>query len=214
MDPRSARNYDLSHFTGGWVMFSSLFAYLGLGMIMVSSMLLLIGQNHRFSMVLLAVQYLALFFLIVQVWPLGLAAVKMISGWMGVAILAATLLPRAASYDLETGISSRLFRVLLGVLVWVLFFTIAPFFARWLPIPYVFLWSGGILLGVGLLQLGIFHSPLQVIIGLLTVLSGFEILYAAVENSTLVTVLLAVITLGLAIGGAYILNPIKTEDKT
>jgi hypothetical protein len=132
---------------------------------------------------------------------------------MGVAILAATLLPKTGSQDLEPGISSRLFRLLLGVLVWVLFFTIAPSFARWLPVPYVFLWSSGILLGVGLLQLGTSQSPLRVIIGLLTVISGFEILYAAVENSTLVTVLLAVVTLGLAIGGAYILNPIKTEGK-
>jgi hypothetical protein len=45
------------------------------------------------------------------------------------------------------------------------------------------------------------------------VISGFEILYAAVENSTLVTVLLAVVTLGLAIVGAYILTPVKTEEK-
>jgi len=72
----------------------------------------------------------------------------------------------------------------------------------------------GILLGVGLLQLGISRSPLRIIIGLLTVLSGFEILYAGVENSTLVTVLLAVVTLGLAIGGAYVLTPMKTEEKS
>ena len=194
-------------------MFSSVLAYLGLALIMGSSMLLLIGQNYRISMVLLAAQYLAVFLLIFQVWPLGLAAVKMISGWMGVAILFATLVQRTGSPDPEPGISSRLFRLLLGVLVWVLFFTIAPSFARWLPVPSVFLWSGGILLGVGLLQLGTSQSPLRVIIGLLTVISGFEILYAAVENSTLVTVLLAVVTLGLAIVGAYILNPVKTEEK-
>jgi hypothetical protein len=194
-------------------MFSSVLAYLGLALIMGSSMLLLIGQNYRISMVLLAAQYLAVFLLIFQVWPLGLAAVKMISGWMGVAILFATLVQRTGSPDPEPGISSRLFRLLLGVLVWVLFFTIAPSFVRWLPVPSVFLWSGGILLGVGLLQLGTSQSPLRVIIGLLTVISGFEILYAAVENSTLVTVLLAVVTLGLAIVGAYILTPVKTEEK-
>ena len=194
-------------------MFSSVLAYVGLALIMGSSMILLIGQNHRISLVLLAVQYLAVFLLIFQVWPLGLAAVKMISGWMGVAILFATLVQKTGSSDPEPGISSRLFRLLLGVLVWVLFFTIAPSFARWLPVPSVFLWSGGILLGVGLLQLGTSQSPLRVIIGLLTVISGFEILYAAVENSTLVTVLLAMVTLGLAIVGAYVLNPVKTEEE-
>ncbi len=68
-------------------------------------------------------------------------------------------------------------------------------------------------MGTGLLQLGISKSPLRIIIGLLTVICGFEIFYAAVENSTLVTALLAVITLGLAVTGAYILNPIITGDK-
>ena len=195
-------------------MVSSLLAYLGLGLIMGVSMLLLIGQNHRFSMVLLAIQYFAEFLLIFQVWPVGLAAVKMIAGWMAVSILAATLWSKTGPQDREPGVSSRLFRLLLGVLVWVLFFIIAPSFARWLPVPYVFLWSGGILLGVGLLQLGTSQYLWRVIIGLLTFVSGFEILYAAVENSTLVTALLASVTLGLAIVGAYILNPVKTENKT
>jgi hypothetical protein len=194
-------------------MVSSLLAYLGLGLIMGSSMLLLLGQNHRVSLVILAVQYLAVFFLIVQVWPLGLAAVKMIAGWMAVTILGATLLPIEEPLETESGISTRLFRLLLGVLIWVLIFTVSPSITRWLPVPYVFLWSGGILFGVGLLQLGISNTPLRVIIGLITVISGFEILYAAVENSTLVTILLAVVTLGLAITGAYILNPSKPEVK-
>ena len=46
---------------------------------------------------------------------------------------------------------------------------------------------------------------LRVILGLLTLLTGFEILYAAVENSILVTGLLAVTNLGLGIVGSYLL---------
>jgi hypothetical protein len=194
-------------------MFSSLLAYVGLGLIMGLSMLLLVGQNRKVSLLLLALQYLAVSFLIVQVWPLGLAAIKMIAGWTGTAILGATLFQGTSSKELESSISSRLFRLLLGVLVWILIFTITSSLARWLPMPNVFLWSGGILLGVGLLQLGITNSPLRVIIGLLSVISGFEILYAAVENSTLVTILLAVITLGLSIVGAYILTPTRSEQE-
>jgi len=45
-----------------------------------------------------------------------------------------------------------------------------------------------------------------VIVGLLTVLAGFEIMYAAVESSALVTALLAVVNLGLALAGAYFMN--------
>jgi hypothetical protein len=39
----------------------------------------------------------------------------------------------------------------------------------------------------------------------MTVLSGFEILYAAVEGSVLVAALLAIINLGLALVGSYLL---------
>jgi uncharacterized membrane protein len=66
--------------------------------------------------------------------------------------------------------------------------------------------SGSLLLiGMGLLHLGITSYVLRVVIGLMTVLSGFEILYSAVEGSILVAALLAVINLGLALVGAYLL---------
>jgi hypothetical protein len=63
-----------------------------------------------------------------------------------------------------------------------------------------------LLVGLGLLHLGITSDSFQVIIGLLTVLAGFEIMYAAVESSALVTALLAVVNLGLALAGAYFMN--------
>jgi hypothetical protein len=50
------------------------------------------------------------------------------------------------------------------------------------------------------------------VLGLLTVLSGFEILYAAVETATLVAGLLAAINLGLALVGAYLLAAPSLED--
>jgi len=62
-----------------------------------------------------------------------------------------------------------------------------------------------LLIGMGLLHLGISTDILRVAIGLMTVLSGFEIIYSAVEGSVLVAALLAVITLGLALVGSYLL---------
>jgi hypothetical protein len=66
--------------------------------------------------------------------------------------------------------------------------------------------GGLILICVGLLHLGMTTRPMRVIIGLLTVLSGFEVLYAAVETSLLVAGLQALTTLGLALVGAYLLS--------
>jgi hypothetical protein len=46
----------------------------------------------------------------------------------------------------------------------------------------------------------------------MTVLAGFEILYATVEGSILVAALLAVINLGLALVGAYLLIASNAEQ--
>ncbi len=66
-------------------------------------------------------------------------------------------------------------------------------------------WGSFLLIGFGILQLGLTSHPLRVIIGLLTALSGFEVIYAAIESSNLVTGLLAGVNLGLALAGAYML---------
>jgi predicted phage tail protein len=67
---------------------------------------------------------------------------------------------------------------------------------------------------MGILQLGFRTDPLSSVLGLLTFLSGFEILYAAIEQSTLVAGLLAVINLSLALVGAYlILAPQMAGDE-
>ena len=69
-----------------------------------------------------------------------------------------------------------------------------------------------LLIGMGLLHLGISAQVLRVAIGLMTVLSGFEILYSTVEGSILVAALLAVINLGLALVGAYLLIASYTRE--
>jgi hypothetical protein len=48
----------------------------------------------------------------------------------------------------------------------------------------------------------------------LTVLSGFEVLYAAVENSILVAALLAAVNLCLALVGSYLLNVSVAREDT
>jgi hypothetical protein len=74
-------------------------------------------------------------------------------------------------------------------------------------------WGALTLIGLGLLQLGFNSKPLPTTIGLLTILAGFEIVYAAIENSILVASLLTLITLGVSLAGAYlILSPQMEED--
>ena len=89
-----------------------------------------------------------------------------------------------------------------------------PQIQSWIPgISAVQTLGGMLLIGMGLLRLSFDVNPLPAILGLLTALSGFEILYAAVEPSALVAGLLAGITLGLALTSAYLLvAPVMEEN--
>ena len=69
-----------------------------------------------------------------------------------------------------------------------------------------------VLMGLGMLHLGMTIQPFRVILGLLTVLSGFEALYAALESSILVAAMLSTVNLGLALVGAYLLTARKSEE--
>jgi hypothetical protein len=76
----------------------------------------------------------------------------------------------------------------------------------WLPASALPLrWGALVLIGLGLLHLGMTLAPLRVILGLLTTLLGFEVLFSTLENSILVVGLMSVITLGLALAGSYLL---------
>jgi uncharacterized membrane protein len=144
-----------------------------------------------------------------QHWPLGMASVKVVAGWMSAAILGMTRssLPREDQMEKQSVLPrGRLFRLFAtGIVI-----TIALIFTPRVSVimadaGFVVTAGGLILAGMGLLQLGITSHILRVTVGLMTFLSGFEILYTAVENSILVTAMLAVINLGLALAGSYLL---------
>jgi hypothetical protein len=69
-----------------------------------------------------------------------------------------------------------------------------------------------VLAGIGALQLGSSSQTGRIILGLLMILSGFEVYYAAVEGSILVAGLLSVVVLGLGLVGAYLLSAGLPED--
>jgi hypothetical protein len=182
-----------------------LLAYIGLFLLMATSLEQLITENKRASMIALGIQYLAMFLIVIQAWSLSLSAIKLIAGWMATAVLSATQFSADVPEDPPSQNQGRVFRILTGVLIWILVFTITPSISNWLPLPSVILWSGFILIGVGFLQMGMSLKAPRIIIGLLTTLSGFEVLYSAVENSVLVAGFLALITLGVSLIGGYLI---------
>jgi hypothetical protein len=187
-------------------------SYLAVIILAISSLFLLLSQNWRWSIVALAAQYLAVFWLVGLLWPLGLATAKLVSGWMAGAVLGASQPLPSQVEDSYTGSATFVFRLLVAFLVWIVVLLAAPALVQTLKVPLPVAQATLLLIGMGLIHLGITTRPLRVLLGLLTVLAGFELIYAAVETSVLVAGLLAVVTLGLALVGAYLLEPKYTRS--
>lgn len=184
------------------------FTWIAVLVILVTSVGLLLVRDWRLSIIFLAVQYLGMFILVLQHWPLGMASVKVVAGWMAAAILGMTRsgLPTQGFEEESIWPRGRLFRLFAAGVVGLIVSAATPGVSTIMADAGFAVTSGSLLLiGMGLLHLGITVSILRVAIGLMTVLSGFEILYSAVEGSILVAALLAIINLGLALAGSYLL---------
>lgn len=180
-------------------------------LVTLSTLIILISQNWRYSILALALQYVGVFWLINGLWPLGLAVVKLVAGWMACAVLSASQ-PAADVREEQTSPTAPAFRLLAAVLALALVVSVEPSVEARIPVNRFILMGGLLLISVGWLHLGITTRPIRVIIGLLTVLSGFEILYAAVETSILIAGLQAAVTLGLALVGAYLIAAPTMEE--
>src|SRR5574338_1371978 len=88
------------------------FAWAAVILILITSTGLLLVHDWRWSIILLAVQYLGVFVLTLQHWPLGMASVKLVAGWMSAAILGMTR-SSFPSQEMEEGFwpRGRLFRL-------------------------------------------------------------------------------------------------------
>ncbi|HAY83510.1 MAG TPA: hypothetical protein DCY42_00925 [Chloroflexi bacterium] len=184
-------------------------AVVGLGL---ACAVILLTRSWRLRLGALALQYIGVFWLVALSWPSGLASIKLVVGWMAGAILGVSRIDQLPS-DRRRWPTEWAFLGLVLILVFLSVATISPSIDSWLPTVHpAQTWAAMLLIGVGLVHLGVASRGLRVIISLLTILSGFEILYAVVETSTLVAGLLAMVTLGIALVGAYLLSKVSDED--
>jgi hypothetical protein len=191
------------------------FAWIAVVVIFMTATGLLLTRDWRWSISLLAVQYLAMFVLTLQHWPLGMASVKVVAGWMSAAILGMTRsgISETGADEEYTWPHGRLFRLFAAGIVVLVVRVVTPSVDTIMADPGFAVTGGSLLLvGLGLLHLGITGGVLRVTMGLMTILSGFEIIYSAVEGSVLVAALLAVINLGLALVGAYLLVASNAQE--
>ncbi len=196
-------------------MVAAILAWAAVVILTVTSAGLLLYRDWRWDLAFLTAQYVGIAILVAQHWPISMAAAKLVTGWMTTAALAMTLTALSVQEQPaeEFWPQGRAFRIFLVGMVIVLTVAVTQSVQQALTgigAPVV---AGSIILiGIGLLQLGTSSQILRVVLALLTVLGGFEILYAALEGSILVAALLAVVTLGLGLVGAYLLNASVPEE--
>ena len=195
----------------------SALAWFAVILLAITSVGLLLARDWRWLIIFLSAQYFGMLILTLQHWPLGMASVKVVAGWMSAAILGMTRsgLPREDRAERSNVLPrGRLFRLFAAAMVFLIVSSVTPRVDMIMADAGFAVTSGSLLLvGMGLLHLGVSNHILRVTLGLMTALSGFEILYATVEVSILVAGLLAIINLGLAFVGSYLLIASNVEEE-
>ncbi len=193
---------------------SETYSTLSLILIFLGVMTTFLSRNWRWAIGALGFLYLGAFVLVSLSWPPQLALVKLITGWFSCSVLALTQINFSKNgKKVSQSLSELIFWTLSAVLVIIISTSLAPSFSDWLPaIQNHQAWGGILIMGMGMLSLGFSNQVFRVVLSLLIFMAGFEIIYSAVEVSTLVAGLLAVVNLGIALTGAYlILNPSMEE---
>lgn len=193
-------------------------SWVAVALILFTATAMLIHSDWRITLGALALQYLAMFWLVTRHLPFAMGSVKLITGWMVVVILGMTRLGLTNIEEEESFFPrGQAFRLALMSIVALVAAGASPRIETSIPglgLPVIV--GGLLLIGGGIIHLGLTTNILRVILGLLTMLAGFEILYAAIESAILVTGLLAVVNLGLGVVGSYLMlagsTPLESEE--
>jgi len=201
-------------------MMSDIISWVAVALLLATSVVMLTNKDWRISLGSLAMQYLAMTWLVTRHLPFAMGSAKLIVGWMAVAILGMTRLgsPNAEEEEETFTPHGVYFRIALIGVVALVTAGATPRIETSIPglgLPVI---AGGLLLiGSGIIHLGVSTNILRVTLGLLTMVAGFEIIYAAIESAILVAGLLAVINIGLGMVGSYLLlagsSPFESEEE-
>lgn len=200
-------------------MILELLPIIALVLIASTSITLFLTENWRLSILLLSIQYLGVFILVQMNWPVIMASVKLVAGWISGAIMGMAMVSIPAVKEemdqssFKHTSASRLFYMLAAILVGLVILTRANQALEWFPdIHLEQAWGGYILIGMGLFKLGFSQNLFSATFGLLTALAGFEIIYSTIAISALLAGLLAGITLGIALAGSYLIMSPYLEE--
>jgi len=189
-------------------------------------------RNWRVTLLLLALQFIGVFLLITQTWSFQISATILISGIIGCLVLFMAaynhpLIENGSNYrkpdvyksffslsgNDQPNEMSALFYYIAGVFIALLALSLSEIFATKIDeINKFTIWITLILVSFGLLKISLSSIPLVIIHGLLTIISGFEILISFYDSALATAGLLSVFNLGAAIVGAYLISSESMEE--
>ena len=184
---------------------------------LASAMLLLLTQKWRLFLFAIALQYMAAFLLVGLVWEPGLAAVKVVVGWMTVAVIGAVKPVQGIQFMYNASKMGVLFRFIAVIIAGLTVFMVTPLTSEWIAIQQRIIFPGLMLIVSGLLQLGLTGQIVRRFVGVLSVMAGFEIIFASLSSSVLLAGLLGMIHLGIGLAVSYWItvdNEIRGEIST
>jgi hypothetical protein len=187
--------------------------------LLVTAGILVVGRDWRLNVITLAVQYFFVVLLLTRQIRLEVAAVKGLIGWLICMVFYLTERRASAIEEpVETEVAAparRWHRWMMSArtsfhLLAVMLIAVAAYAAVLrIPLPETEVPSDitlacYLLAGLGVLLVGISEAPMQVGLGLLTFLSGFDLLYVALEPSLAVAGLLGGVSFLIALAAAYL----------
>lgn len=173
---------------------------------------LILADRRRTIAIAFGAIVLFLFSINVQFWTFGFALSKLLTGIMSILILVLTheQTKGEISYPKVTG---KVFNsVGLAFCIILVLFTINNT-SKYLAISHDQVIPSLSILLCGFILLGISQDPFRIVIGLLTVLIGFEVVYGAVEQSLLINGLLTAVELLVAFVGSFLLTPVASGEE-
>ena len=185
--------------------------------IFITAISMVVSRDWRLNVMALTIQYFFVVLLLTRMIRLEVAAVKGLIGWLICMVFYLTKRQTSALEQAHVAedaaapqrwrrwiISARAsFCLLAGILISVAAYTAS----LRIPLPEVpadITLACYLLAGLGLLLVGLDEAPMQVGLGLLTFLSGFDLFYVGLEPSLAVAGLLGAVSFLIALAVAYL----------
>jgi hypothetical protein len=187
----------------------------------ITSSTMILVSDRRLRIGLLGFQYLAVFLLVQIEWSLIQALTILISGWIAGVVLgmaesniSINRLEEVREIEKFPSINP-VFKILSSAVIGLIAFSLVFQVMNLIPELDSFQsWTALLLIGLGVLYLTFETQPISMTLGLLTILSGFEIFYSGLTSSVLTLAFLSGITLFLALTGTYLFLAPMMEDRS